>query len=57
MFHNLGNMNRLQEIHANVDGPDNPKRHHKVENIWRKGNTGDVGVPAPDLQIFHPMKK
>ena len=52
MYRNLGNMNRLQEIFADEDGPDNPRKHRKGENIWNKGNSRAPGIPAPDLKDF-----
>ena len=52
MYRNLGNMNRLQQIFADEEGPDNPKRHRKGENIWAKGNNWPVGVEPPDMKDF-----
>ena len=43
-------MQRLQEIYADEEGSDNPKKHRKGENIWKKGNT-TPDQPA-DLQRF-----
>ena len=37
MYRNLGSMQWLQEMYASKDGPNNPKRHRKGENIWIKG--------------------
>jgi hypothetical protein len=48
MFRNLGNMNRLQEIFTDDEGPDNPKKHRKGENIWYKGH--NALDEKPDLK-------
>ncbi len=50
MFRNLGNMQFLQEMVADEDGPINPKKHRKAENIWKKGHK--VIETAPDLSAF-----
>eukprot|EP00112_Aurelia_sp_Birch-Aquarium-sp1_P000648 Seg1061.2 transcript_id=Seg1061.2/GoldUCD/mRNA.D3Y31 product="hypothetical protein" protein_id=Seg1061.2/GoldUCD/D3Y31 len=43
-------MHFLQEVFADSDGPVNPKRHRKGENIWKKGN--QQPEIAPDLRCF-----
>ena len=45
-------MNRLQEIIASEDGPENPNRHRKGEVIWAKGYKAITTVAKPDLQDF-----
>ena len=50
MFRNLTHMQRLQEIYADEEGPDNPEKHRKGENIWKKGNT--TPDQPSDLQRF-----
>ena len=50
MFCNLNNMQFLQEMFADSDGPENPKRHRKGENIWKKGH--QQPEIAPDLRCF-----
>ncbi len=51
MFRNLTNMQFLQEMFADAEGPENPKKHRKGENIWRKGHVADT-ANAPDLSAF-----
>eukprot|EP00112_Aurelia_sp_Birch-Aquarium-sp1_P026516 Seg944.3 transcript_id=Seg944.3/GoldUCD/mRNA.D3Y31 product="hypothetical protein" protein_id=Seg944.3/GoldUCD/D3Y31 len=50
MFQNLSNMQSLQEIFVDSEGPDNQKRHRKGENIWRKGHKEPT--TTPDLLQF-----
>ena len=54
MYRNLGDMNRLQQIFANEQGPNNPKQHRKGENIWRKGHQHQLlnQFYQPDLNDF-----
>ncbi len=49
MYRNLSNTNRLQEILSDKDGPENPRRHRKGEEIWFKGHTISS---KPKLQDF-----
>ena len=48
MFKNLCNLQYLHEIYADEEGPDNPQRHRKGENIRHKGN--QKPNEAPNLQ-------
>ena len=50
MFRNLCNLQHLHEIYADEEGPDNPQKHRKGENIWHKGHPKPN--EAPDLRNF-----
>ena len=50
MYRNLSHMQMLHQIYADKDGPDNPKKHRKAENIWLKGHS--TPERSPDLQDF-----
>eukprot|EP00112_Aurelia_sp_Birch-Aquarium-sp1_P019908 Seg5017.2 transcript_id=Seg5017.2/GoldUCD/mRNA.D3Y31 product="hypothetical protein" protein_id=Seg5017.2/GoldUCD/D3Y31 len=51
MFKNLSNMNYLQRLFADDEGPENPKKHRKGENIWHKGHKVDKDR-KPDLNQY-----
>ena len=54
MYCNLRDMNRLQQIFADEQGPNDPKQHCKEENIWRKGHQHQIPnqFDQPDLNDF-----
>ncbi len=37
MFNNFSNMNYRPRLFVDEEGPENPKKHRKGENIWHKG--------------------
>eukprot|EP00112_Aurelia_sp_Birch-Aquarium-sp1_P010292 Seg2203.8 transcript_id=Seg2203.8/GoldUCD/mRNA.D3Y31 product="hypothetical protein" protein_id=Seg2203.8/GoldUCD/D3Y31 len=46
----LPQMNRINELRADPDGPSIPKGHKKQVNIWEKGN--EIQVNGPDLTDY-----
>ena len=52
MYRNLSHMTRLQEIFSDSDGPENPRKHRKGEEIWFKGNSSGLIGAKPNLQDF-----
>ena len=51
MFNNLSNMNYLERLFADKEGPENPKKHRKGENIWHKGHKVKKDK-KPDLKQY-----
>ena len=51
MFNNLSNMNYLERLFADKEGPENPKKHRKGENIWHKGHKVETDK-KPDLKQY-----
>ena len=50
MFRNVSNMQHLQTIFADSQGPENQRKHRKGENIWKKGHNQPTEIP--NLQDF-----